>query len=588
MKHRTSLTFRFFILFISAVLLPTILLGSLSIVYFKEKIVEEINLSNSKAANLLVTNIEYYMSNLEKLTLAPYTNIDLLNTIKQINNNIDNNQSEYNQVAFNELTYIIPKTFMNMDKEIVGFTIAINDSLMIVCEKYKTLEVVDLKTTRDIKWHSNIIDEKKHIDYYGLNKADYYSGPTKEVFSVTRIIKDYNANSVLGVIKADADASYIKNMMKDIGYSEDTIVAITSGEGDIIYTTHPQVNLTRYMNDSGILIENGKDEYIIGMNESKAIGWNIYILSPVSQINDKLSGIYKIILFITMGCVAVAIIIYVLMIKSTTKPLRKIIKGIDKMEKKDFNYRIDVKSNLIEIQILQDSLNNMQDKLKEYIDREYRAVLSRKNAEYLALQAQINPHFLYNTLGGFITLNRLGERDLLQKGILALTGMMRYIVEMSDTSTIEDEVKLLNQYCELSKMRFDERLDYYIEMERDVRNVQIPKLILQPIVENAIIHGLEPSNKVCRIDILISNIKNPYKNGKDYIAMIVKDTGVGFDLNTDFLKSGEGLSNIKERVGLYFEESLFHVESEVGQGTIVTIIVSNGGTKGAQIHYSRR
>lgn len=219
----------------------------------------------------------------------------------------------------------------------------------------------------------------------------------------------------------------------------------------------------------------------------------------------------------------------------------------------------------------------MMIKMKEHIDKEYKAVLERKSAEYEALQARINPHFLYNTLAGFVTLNRLGDKVTLQEGILALTGMMRYIFEKNSVNTIKNEIKFVKQYLDLSKMRFDERLQYVIEVSKALEGYKIPKLILQPIVENSIVHGLEPSSEVCEIEIHIKSIQSPFGDDKDYIGIIIKDTGVGFDTKMDYLKPGEGLYNIKERIELAFEKSIFHIESIEGVGTTTTIIISCRG-----------
>lgn len=220
-----------------------------------------------------------------------------------------------------------------------------------------------------------------------------------------------------------------------------------------------------------------------------------------------------------------------------------------------------------------EEFNNMLIRIDDLVNREYKANLAMKEARFFALQAQIKPHFLFNTLNGFIGLNRLADRDALEKSILSLTRMMRYVLEPKSTALIGDEFNFLSDYCSLQKLRFDDRLNYSIECCRELLNYTIPKLILQPIVENAIIHGIEPAGKECFLQIICTQVN---RDGKPVIHFEINDNGIGFDTSEQVKLNSKGLKNVRDRLDLQEGFSSFSVKSNPGEGTKVIIELQKG------------
>ncbi len=113
--------------------------------------------------------------------------------------------------------------------------------------------------------------------------------------------------------------------------------------------------------------------------------------------------------------------------------------------------------------------------------------MEKQDAEYLALQAQVKPHFLYNVLSSFMGLNRMGDSEGLENAITALRNMLRYLQNRSRETTVGEEIALIKSYLELQKIRFQERLTYSIRVDKKAETVRIPRLLLQPLVENGLI-----------------------------------------------------------------------------------------------------
>src|SRR5690606_17073401 len=137
-----------------------------------------------------------------------------------------------------------------------------------------------------------------------------------------------------------------------------------------------------------------------------------------------------------------------------------------------------------------ESVNHLGSELSSQIDREYKAVIDRQNAEYRALQAQISPHFLYTVFNDFMAMNRLGQRERLEESILRMTRLLRYSCSTAEMATVGQEVDFAREYLYLRQIQLDERLSYEIEIDERCREMTMPRLIIQPLVENAIKHGL--------------------------------------------------------------------------------------------------
>ena len=197
----------------------------------------------------------------------------------------------------------------------------------------------------------------------------------------------------------------------------------------------------------------------------------------------------------------------------------------------------------------------------------YRELLKKGEAEYRALQSQINPHFIYNVLNGLVGLNRMEARKQLEDAIVALKDMLRYILEQNMWTTIEKEMVFIEKYCKLQKLRFQERLEVEIKCEEKVKGEKIPKLILQPVVENAIIHGIEPLEKAGKVEIRAERIRNGKEDG---VGIYIIDNGTGFNIQ-DNSNGGIGLNNVRERLKLSFPRINFRVESKELAGTKISI-----------------
>ncbi|MCF7944758.1 MAG: histidine kinase [Spirochaetia bacterium] len=197
----------------------------------------------------------------------------------------------------------------------------------------------------------------------------------------------------------------------------------------------------------------------------------------------------------------------------------------------------------------------------------YAELIKKGEAEYQALQSQVQPHFIYNVLNGIIGLNRMGAKQDLETTIIELKDMLRYTQDSRTESTISEEFSFVENYFQLQKLRFGDRITYSLHIDEGLEQVKIPRLLLQPLAENAVIHGIEPmDNQKGHIQL---EAFNTLEDSRMVVTISISDNGVGCDL--DDLQELEhiGIGNVKKRFKYAFPNAAFNVKSSPGKGTEV-------------------
>lgn len=200
----------------------------------------------------------------------------------------------------------------------------------------------------------------------------------------------------------------------------------------------------------------------------------------------------------------------------------------------------------------------------------YRMLLEQRDAQFQTLQAQIRPHFLYNVLNNIIGLNRAGERDRLETSILAMKELLRASLDADAYVPLEEEFRIASRYCELQELRFDDRFRFSLHLPEELSRIQVPTLLLQPLIENAIIHGLEPLSEPGE---LILEAHRREDTGEGTVEITVRDTGVGFEPEPLERNRHIGLYNVRERLSIAYGHAELHVDSTPGNGTTCLISI---------------
>lgn len=344
-------------------------------------------------------------------------------------------------------------------------------------------------------------------------------------------------------------------------------------------------------NDESKVFLNEK-EYLVSRQTSPETGWTVVILTPVSALTQGLS-------VLRMGIIVSGIIGYLIYFVCSlflsnliTSPIIQLTKTMKRAKEGNLatNPKVFGSNEIIE---LNSTYNHLVNETNHLIKMVYQKEIIRSQSELKALQAQINPHFLFNTLDAFRWELEDKDEEELAEVVVAMANLFRYtITKQSDGDwvAIKEEIKHIEDYMEIIKMRFGDHLKTNISLPAEWEHVTMPKLLIQPLVENAVLHGAGNTVKPCTINVLI----RPENDGR-HLRIIVSDDGPGIDPDKlDYIKktmetgerssitgNGMALSNVHKRLQLYYQEKLTQglaITSEVNVGTTVSFVIPiNGG-----------
>lgn len=438
--------------------------------------------------------------------------------------------------------------------------------------------------------YAQAIESKGMVGWKRIEKqcSDIYASNRSEKIVLFREIYDLAKKNRLGFLVIGANASKIDSICDNFLRSDKEEVIVVSKGGDELVRqggVEDEV-IDKIMEKETLSVNSSKEvrnsnyrNYEIYNFVNEATGTTVYKIVPKIGVKDLISTILVTPAALLLGFLIGLFPILVLISNVISKPLKKLTQAMHEFKKGDFSQQVEVVTQ-DEVGEASACFNEMVYDMKRLIDENYVMELKERNSELDALQAQINPHFLYNALDSLYWRTTEAGNDEVADHILALSDIFRLVLSRGEgIVAVRYEQELLNRYLQIQQMRFGNRLKYRITMEADIIEAKIPKLILQPFVENAIVHGFEKGQDNFFLSVV-------GKKDANYLAFAIEDTGVGMTKEQleAIWKEGDSrkyagqrigryaIKNVKERLELkYHDDYELKVQSEVGQGTLVTI-----------------
>ncbi len=416
----------------------------------------------------------------------------------------------------------------------------------------------------------------------------------KWVITLSRGLVNNRTGETEGIFFVDMNYSAISDLCNNNSIGNKGYIFVLDAEGNVIY--HPKQQLmyggllTEHIKEimkceeDSLIVRDGTEHKLYTLSRSDKTGWTVVGAAYTSELlkNNKQAQIQYILAAILL--VLGVLLISNILSREITKPLRRLTESMSRVEKGQFDKaNVDVTMEN-EIGSLGKSYNLMTERIHTLMEQNvYEQKQKRKN-ELKALQAQINPHFLYNTLDSIIWMSEAGQNDEVVEMTSALAKLLRQSIS-NDNEQVElrQEIEYVKNYLTIQKMRYQDKLEYTIEIEPDVCHVMIVKLVLQPIVENAIYHGIKYKGSKGTLRI------RAYADGED-VCIAVEDDGIGMDetvLRNIFDKrkkahkqNGVGIPNVQNRLKLYYGEKYGIIyESRCGEGTRAIIRIPRHGER---------
>lgn len=311
--------------------------------------------------------------------------------------------------------------------------------------------------------------------------------------------------------------------------------------------------------------------------------WTLLAYIPTNTFSEEIAGYGILVSVLFVVSFLLSSMMIFLFTQSYHTRIRILQAHMKKVENSQFDI-IDAPMGKDEIGYLGDSFNKMTTQINELINevlafslREKEYQLENVKAELRFLQSQMDPHFLFNTLNAMMVVaNRNGYTEIV--GIIkSLAKTLRYLIDWKEGLVdLYEEVQFTQMYLEIEKFRFRDKFEFTLEIEEGLKNITIPKMTIQPFVENACKHGLQASKNIGRVDIRVYSMRNQ-------VHIIVRDNGVGMDKEKiqqivhEEIPGHIGVQNVIQRLRLHYQEGYdFNIQSMKGEGTTVHIVLPNG------------
>jgi two-component system sensor histidine kinase YesM len=572
MRMAYSLRFRLMVFYLIIFLVPAIIMMTAMPYYYQSSLSEETQVLTEGTLTSIARNIETYLDDLNRLTITPYLNTDVMEALKlKASPNYEQAGDYAKLVSDRALATTLPLFLQNSRRDILATVlISAGGAAYIFSSGNAISEPVPDFPYQEQDWYRKAVEADGKVVFISSHPQDYLGEKSRtQVFSVARLIKDPDTRLPLGVIMADADTILLQRITDDIRFNVSSIVCILDAENKLLYASQAiPLDIQNQIVEQKTIVKSGNGSYVRVSQAIPPAGWKVVVLLSNAELATKTRGWYVAGILFAMSGLILTFVLFFALSRWIVHPFQEMIGVMKQVQNGNLQTRFEVKDNKDEIAELGQALNHMIERLNNLIDREYRAALNQRNAEYRALQSQIQPHFLYNTLNGFVGLNRLKDQAGLEKAIFALSGMLHYILEGEDWVRLEDEMNFVQKYCELQRIRYRDRLTVEISWDEGVQDFKIPRLLLQPLVENAVIHGIEPAPHPCTLSL---HAGLEHINGRDQIKIRVMDNGCGFDPDSLSPPEGLGLANVRERLRLAFPQAVFLIHSEIDHGTEISM-----------------
>lgn len=567
-----SLRVKFSLSFMLLSLIPLVLLAFLSYYTYLEILQQNVRSYTEAVIERVERNLHIYLSDLESI-LKQRNDYYILQFIKlSLIDDIEGNR---------KYTFRLWENFNNIKNfktDLRDVAITTLKGVRISC--YGVINV-DLAQNELFQTLANRTTQDNTMVLYGPY-ADWLGG---DVFSVgCGIYGDYD--NFLGMMSIDVELDLLKRICSDIRLGKTGYVTIVDQNGRIIF--HPQQDLIGQ--SVGLLLGNPVGEtwrtgyytygnrVIMGKTFSP-VNWSIIGISNRSELIEEMTKVARISLALIIGSIFAVILVAFLLAGLLTKPLKELQSSM-RTAANDLNTAVTIRTN-DEIGQLGQSFNQMLTRIRQLMDQSVQEQKKLRQTEMKALQEQIKPHFIYNTLEVIIGLLETNQNEDVIKMVEALGAFFRISLSHGqELITIREEVEHIRNYLYIQKFRHGDKYDYRIEVDKDILAQNTLKLLLQPIVENAIYHGVRAVEKNGGL-ITIKGY-----NQKEDICFEVIDNGKGMpaelveEINNYLQKKstsnqekhGFGLRNVNDRIVLAFgQEYGLQINAELGKGTKVIL-----------------
>lgn len=540
--------------------------------------------------------------------------------LQQVNDNIDNSITELERMASvisvdREVQKILQKDRNRPIKEFIADDEDMNRKIDAITSLQPNLEAFFIfsyngevyryrginnsidpdYTFTSTRWFSTMkaLNQKMLLLPTHIQDQVISAGLPKKVFTYIKEITDMDSRKPIGYLMIDMNTKLFKNILDKMNVKQYQELVIIDNNKTILYHTKEEYISTQFRSKyisellktkrGSMIAKVNNKSVMVTYNTSLSTNWTVISIIPIDILYTKVSYLEYVIVFTVIYFLLLSFLISVVISYNITKPISDLRKLMKKAESGQFDVQIPVKTK-DEIGELSDSFNSMINKTNNLIQTVYETKILKREAELNALQSQINPHFLFNTLQIMDLIAEDEGVEVISLVCQSLSRIFRYSINTGkEVVPLSSEIEHVKNYIYIQKLRFKDRFNVIYNIDENILNNKIIKLVLQPLVENALLHGIENKEDSCVIIISA-------RKAGDHIELTVEDDGIGMDeelldqlrrsLNEEivhaevdgYTRRSIGIKNVHARIRLYFGESYgVEIDSRLNVGTTIKV-----------------
>jgi two-component system sensor histidine kinase YesM len=584
---RLSLTKKVILLYVSLILFPSCLL--MYIYYQKSAAIIEKDMSESMIQTLKQAeiNITYRLDAIENVSNSLISNPDLFRYLTSFG------QPEAVQFQhFRELERLVMSMESNRDIHRIR--------LFIQPELYYSRENIHFFSIRDFQknkqWTDRVTERNGSIYWQSTHFERFIGSENAYVLSSSRMLRDpANFDRLVGVLVIDIKYNLLQDILQQMKLAKSQSIYLLDQDGQILSHSDPSrlgapPSMSRMKKtilaeqNEGYFRDEQRPELYTIFHRIPITNWTVVAEIPTETISGESVTLAKVSAVIVL---AVSFVVFIfalsLIFVYVADSMSKRIKDLIRLMKKEGLESLDsgLPNQGSDLRNLEFTISSMVQTVKQLTEESYVAKLHEREAQLKALQAQINPHFLYNTLDSINWMAIRRNADDISQTVDSLSKYFRLSLNKGkDIVTLDEELQLVRAYIHIQNTRFSDGIRTEFHIDWDTLSCQLPKLTLQPIVENAVLHGIQQKKPKLGTLVISSSFR------EEGLLITVEDDGVGIEAeqlkqlllspSQDKTGSGYGLYNVQERIRLYSQDPKYGltIHTQLGVGTTVEVLIS--------------
>ena len=449
----------------------------------------------------------------------------------------------------------------------------VDDEYMIAQDRSTRYRAIS--ALQGMAWSSSLLNGMGHPQW--IYTESLLEKGQKSLTQMRALMDHNDYTQTLGVLAVSLDEAQVQGVLGNA--IAEQFMAICTADGAVLTSNgaeKPPVDKlpVRSHQDAFSLLPLGGAEYYLAARELSDSGLYLVSVLPRSLMNQEVSVVRNRVLLSYLAIFLVMALVLLPMTSRLVRRIRQLGRQLAEVPTQGLK-KLQPAVQQDEIGQLISAYNTMVDEMERMLTTQYDLGRAKAGAELKALQSQINPHFLYNTLDMVSWMAKKQETDKIQQVMVSLSQFYKLTLSGGrDIITLEEELRLCDAYMRIQQLRWEGAIDYMVEADDELLHARLPKITLQPLIENAIKHGIMQRGEA-RGSIIISAALDEEKEGR-WMTLSVLDNGVGMENSEEQLQKGGGghygMKNIEQRLALFYDTEIhIQVDSESGLGTCVSL-----------------